>query len=266
MLHTQFNDLRIILNEIPNEPLLPMHSPVSSTHYQLLVVEDDIELASLIKDYLAKHGFTVNIINNGIEAAQAIISQKPNIVLLDVMLPGMSGMDICRQVRPHYSGPIIMLTALDEDMDQMLGLELGADDYIIKPVQPRLLLSRIRALLRRTGTGMITTEKDHVNKPDPAILKVAGLIICLTDRSVKQDDQLLDLTTAEFELLLMLAKEAGKVVERDLIIKRLRGLDYDGLDRSIDRRISRLRKKLQEPSEQTIIKTVRGKGYLLCLS
>ncbi len=243
-----------------------MHSPVSSAHYQLLVVEDDAELASLIRAYLAKHNFSVNIISNGIEAAQAIVSQKPDIVLLDVMLPGMSGMDICRQVRPHYSGPIIMLTALDEDMDQMLGLELGADDYIIKPVQPRLLLSRIRALLRRTETNVTTTQNIQVNSGDPATIKVANLTICLTDRSVKQGGQALDLTTAEFELLLMLAKEAGKVVERDLIIKRLRGLDYDGLDRSIDRRISRLRKKIQGPEKQTIIKTVRGKGYLLCLS
>ena len=243
-----------------------MHSPVSSAHYQLIVVEDDAELASLIQDYLAKHDFSVSIISHGIEAAKAIVSQQPDMVLLDIMLPGMSGMDVCRQVRPLYSGPIIMLTALDEDMDQMLGLELGADDYIIKPVQPRLLLSRIRALLRRTELNTPLIQNTQESKSDASIFKVADLTICLTDRSVKQGGQTIDLTTAEFELLLMLAKDAGNVVERNLIIKCLRGLDYDGLDRSIDRRISRLRKKLKGPGEQAIIKTVRGKGYLLCVN
>lgn len=241
----------------------------NSTHHQLLVVEDDVELASLIGDYLTRHGFTVSIIGNGTEAAKAIIAQKPHIVLLDIMLPGMSGMDICRTVRPHYTGPIIMLTALDEDMDQMLGLELGADDYIIKPVQPRLLLSRIRALLRRTQAPSALTESPSEKPQEPdndTVFKVAELTICLTDRSVKQNDKNLELTTAEFELLLMLAKEAGQVVERDLIIKQLRGLDYDGLDRSIDRRISRLRKKLETPGQQAAIKTVRGKGYQLCIN
>ncbi len=247
-----------------------MTYPSDSTHYQLLVVEDDVELASLIGDYLTRHCFTVNIIGNGAEAAKAIITQQPDIVLLDIMLPGMSGMDVCRTVRPHYTGPIIMLTALDEDMDQMLGLELGADDYIIKPVQPRLLLSRIRALLRRTQAPSALTESPSENPQEPnhndTIFRVAELTICLTDRSVKQNGKTLELTTAEFELLFMLAKEAGQVVERELIIKRLRGLDYDGLDRSIDRRISRLRKKLQTPGGQTVIKTVRGKGYQLCLN
>ena len=241
-----------------------------STHYQLLVVEDDVELASLIQDYLMKHGFLVEVIGNGTDAARAIIDQKPDIVLLDIMLPGMSGMDVCRTVRPHYTGPIIMLTALDEDMDQMLGLELGADDYIIKPVQPRLLLSRIRALLRRVKAPSAHNENSHENPQlcdsNSTLFRVAELTICLTDRSVKQNGKTLELTTAEFELLLMLAKEAGQVVERDLIIKQLRGLDYDGLDRSIDRRISRLRKKLQIPGSQAVIKTVRGKGYQLCLN
>ena len=243
-------------------------------HYQLIVVEDDVELASLIQDYLTKHGFLVSVIGNGTEAAKAIIDQKPDIVLLDIMLPGMSGMDVCRTVRPHYTGPIIMLTALDEDMDQMLGLELGADDYIIKPVQPRLLLSRIRALLRRTqapsalneSTIEGSNENPKKTTKDDTIFTIAELTICLTDRSVEQNGKVIELTTAEFELLLMLAREAGQIVERDLIIKQLRGLDYDGLDRSIDRRISRLRKKLQIPGQQAVIKTVRGKGYQLCLN
>ena len=250
----------------------------NSAHCQLLVVEDDVELASLIGDYLTKHDFTVEIIDHGTQAAKAIINQQPDFVLLDIMLPGMSGMDVCRAVRPHYSGPIIMLTALDEDMDQMLGLELGADDYIIKPVQPRLLLSRIRALLRRahpsiaadTNTQQSVHGSVNRNIQDPEthdeVFTVAELTISLTGRSVRQNGQALDLTTAEFELLFMLAQAAGKIVPREFIIKQLRGLDYDGLDRSIDRRISRLRKKLHMPGQQAIIKTIRGKGYQLCLS
>ena len=242
----------------------PMTQPTVSTPYRLLVIEDDAVLASLIRDYLTKYDFIVEVIDDGIQAAQAIITQKPDIVLLDVMLPGMSGMDICRKVRPHYLGPIIMLTALDEDMDQMLGLELGADDYIIKPVQPRLLLSRIRTIMRRIE--MASIPKENPQDYDDSTFRVADVTMCLTDRTVKQGDRVLDLTTAEFELLLILAKEAGQIIERDTIVKRLRGLEYDGLDRSIDRRISRLRKKLQKPDQKAVIKTIRGKGYQFCPS
>ena len=248
-----------------------MTQPSQSSPYRLMVIEDDLELASLIGDYLSKHGFMVEIIADGAQAAKAIVAQQPDFVLLDIMLPGMTGMEVCKQVRPHYTGPIIMLTALDEDMDQMLGLELGADDYIIKPVQPRLLLSRIRALLRRVQTPLSSTllstpmgEPYKDNNTDT--VQVAELTISLRDRIVRQHGTQLELTTAEFELLLMLAKEAGQVVSRDLIIKQLRGLDYDGLDRSIDRRISRLRKKLEVPNQQAKIKTIRGKGYQLCLN
>ena len=248
-----------------------MTHPSRPDPYRLMVIEDDFELASLIGDYLSKHGFVVEIVADGAQAAKAIVAQQPDFVLLDIMLPSMTGMEVCKQVRPHYTGPIIMLTALDEDMDQMLGLELGADDYIIKPVQPRLLLSRIRALLRRVQTPLPSTllstpmgEPYKDNNTDT--VQVAELTISLRDRIVRQHGIQLELTTAEFELLLMLAKEAGQVVSRDLIIKQLRGLDYDGLDRSIDRRISRLRKKLEVPNQQAKIKTIRGKGYQLCLN
>ncbi|WP_020410091.1 response regulator [Hahella ganghwensis] len=240
----------------------------------LLLVEDDEELSSLIQDYLQKNGFKVTVVSDGITAVGEINALNPDLVILDVMLPGLSGMDVCRQARTFYSGLILMLTALDEDMDQMLGLELGADDYIIKPVQPRLLLTRVRALLRRanlavgnavsTGTNNGLAVADIGSKS--GVIEVPPLTIDLRNRSVLLEDQSVELTTAEFDLLHLLAQSPGEVVDRDTILQTLRGFDYDGLDRSIDRRVSRLRQKLQVGSQpMDLIKTVRGKGYQLCV-
>jgi two-component system OmpR family response regulator/two-component system response regulator RstA len=164
-----------------------------------------------------------------------------------------------------------MLTALDEDMDQMLGLELGADDYVIKPIKPRLLLSRVRALLRRSDRALATGIAEQNPSFERAISRqqetVIPLQLKLSSREVFVQGESVSLTTAEYDLLHLLAENQGQVVSRDTIVQSLRGFDYDGLDRSIDRRISRLRKKLNDdPVEPTIIKTVRGKGYLLCLS
>jgi len=231
--------------------------------HSLILVEDDDELASLIQDYLNRHGFNVTTISDGLVAEVEILRQQPDITILDIMLPGQTGMEVCRKVRDRYQGPILMLTALDEDMDQLLGLEIGADDYIIKPVHPRLLLSRLRALLRRMKRQLIhatTTTNSSLNT-----LNLDSLIINLSNRSVILAEQSIALTTSEFELLLMLAEDIGQPVSRDSIVQQLRGFDYDGMDRSIDRRISRLRKKLQAVvPTQEIIKTIRGKGYQLC--
>ena len=229
-----------------------------------MLVEDDVELAGLITDYLVKSGFTVSSVGDGLIAIEAIKNQKPDLVVLDVMLPGCTGMDVCRDVRPYYSGPILMLTAVDDDIDQMLGLELGADDYVIKPVLPRLLLSRIRALLRRANSQSLLQS----NAPR---MVVAGPIeINTAARTVDVQGEKCELTSSEYELLLMLAQEVGSVVERNTIVNELRGFEYDGLDRSIDRRISRLRKKLQHLQHsnhgEEIIKTIRGKGYQLCVT
>ena len=227
---------------------------------RLLLVEDDEELAALVREYFAKKGFTVTVATEGNAAVQHILDEHPDVVILDVMLPGITGMEVCRRVRPAFAGLILMLTALDDDMDQMLGLELGADDYVVKPVVPRLLLSRIHALLRRTPIN---------RAPVPAVagdlLQVDDLCINRTAREVAIGAHPVNVTTAEFELLWVLAESAGKVVHRDEILRRIRGLDYDGLDRSIDRRISRLRRKLgDDPDNPRRIKTVRGKGYILC--
>ncbi|TQV85115.1 response regulator [Exilibacterium tricleocarpae] len=229
---------------------------------RLFLVEDDAGLSALVQEYFTKKGFAVAAESDGITAARRILEEKPDVVILDVMLPGITGMEICRRVRPAFSGLILMLTALDDDMDQMLGLELGADDYVVKPVVPRLLLSRIHALLRRTPVNR-TPQPTEVSADDQ--LAVGDLCINRVSRTLAVGSSPIKLTTAEFELLWVLAEAAGKVVNRDTILQRIRGLDYDGLDRSIDRRISRLRKKLgDDPDNPKRIKTVRGKGYILC--
>ncbi|MCL4156945.1 UNVERIFIED_CONTAM: hypothetical protein GTU68_043440, partial [Idotea baltica] len=230
----------------------------------ILLVEDDVELASLVRDYLSKNSFDVTVVDNGIDAVETARSGVFDLLILDVMLPGLSGMEVCREVRADYHGPILMLTALDDDMDQMLGLELGADDYIIKPVQPRLLLARIRSLLRRINVdGEAPTVS--AQKQSTQIIKVGLLTINLNNRTTQVAGEEVELSSAELELLLLLAQDAGSVVTRELIVQDLRGFEYDGLDRSIDRRISRLRKKLQDHSGGIeMIKTIRGKGYQLC--
>ncbi|MBD1559314.1 response regulator [Vibrio sp. S9_S30] len=229
-----------------------------TNQYSLMLVEDDMELAELICDYLKSHEFNVTHVSNGLDAAHRIIAEQPDIVILDVMLPGQSGMDVCRQVRTDYLGMILMQTALDDDIDQMMGLELGADDYIVKQVQPRLLLSRLRALLRRN-------QRSNAPSDTQTVLTLGALKIDLQKRQVSMNDNEIQLTTAEFELLHLLAQNSGKVVSRDDIVQQIRGYEYDGLDRSIDRRISRLRRTLfDDPNHPQIIKTVRGKGYQLC--
>jgi len=184
-----------------------------------------------------------------------IIAEQPDMVVLDVMLPGADGLTICREVRPHYHQPILMLTARTEDMDQVLGLEMGADDYVAKPVQPRVLLARIRALLRRTDKA----PEDEVAQR----IEFDDLVIDNGGRSVTLNGELVDFTSAEYDLLWLLASNAGRILSREDIFERLRGIEYDGQDRSIDVRISRIRPKIgDDPENPKRIKTVRSKGYL----
>lgn len=224
---------------------------------RILLVEDDERLAGLTAEYLSRNDFDVAVEGRGDTAEQRIIAEQPDLVILDIMLPGKDGFEVCRAVRPSYRGVILMLTARDEDFDQILGLEMGADDYIAKPVQPRVLLARIKALLRRMPGGGEAA-------PASAEEKVFGQFrISQATRTASLAGQPIDLTTAEFDLLWLLASHAGNVLSRDDLLQELRGIGFDGLDRSIDARISRLRKKLNDdPDNPTRIKTVRGKGYL----
>jgi DNA-binding response OmpR family regulator len=229
---------------------------------RILLVEDDERLADLTAEYLRKNDFEVAIEPRGDTAEARILNEDPELVMLDVMLPGKDGFEVCRAVRAKYKGVILMLTARDEDLDQILGLELGADDYIAKPVQPRLLLARIKALLRRSpGAGHPSGESAD---PEQATQMAFGSFsISQATRSTHLGDETIDLTTAEFDLLWLLARHAGNILSRDDLLQELRGIGFDGLDRSIDARISRLRRKLgDDPENPTRIKTVRGKGYL----
>ena len=226
----------------------------------ILLIEDDVRLSTLIQEYLQQHSLKVFIERRGDIACQRILSEKPDLIVLDLMLPGLDGLEICKKIRPQYNGPILMLTARDEDIDQVVGLEVGADDYVTKPVKPRVLLARIRVLLRRFPKHAHKTL--HPQNETSEII-YGCFRISLSAREVWLNGRVLDLTTNEFELLWLLAWHAGKILTRDTILDRLRGIDYDGLDRSVDIRISRLRKKLGDNTNRPFrIKTVRGKGYL----
>lgn len=218
----------------------------------ILVVEDDQSLSDWICDYLMMHGYLVTVANRGDAAVTLIRNDMPDLVVLDIMLPVKDGFEVCKEVRAFYQQPILMLTARSEEVDEVLGLEIGADDYLTKPVKPRILLARIRALLRRE------LEESECNTR-----KFGELLIDADSKAVYLGDKCISVSTNEFDVLWLLASHAGEVISRDQLVKELRGIEYDGFDRSIDIRISRLRKKLLDDSSNPYkIKTVWGKGYM----
>ncbi len=229
---------------------------------RVLIVEDDTRLAALIQEYLQQQGFEVATEPRGDLAATRVQTYQPELVILDLMLPGRYGLDVCRELRPFYLGPILILTAREEDTEQVVGLELGADDYVTKPVQPRVLLARIRALLRRASPP---AEPAPLAPSSTACDKLVFGALCLNRaaREVSLQRRVIEFTTAEFDLLWLLASHAGEILSRDTILQTLRGIDYDGLDRSVDIAISRLRRKLDDAAERPVrIKTIRSQGYL----
>jgi DNA-binding response OmpR family regulator len=224
---------------------------------RVLLVEDDERLAELIAEYLGKNGLEMHWIRRGDTAIEKTHEIEPDLLLLDVMLPGLDGFDICRELRARGATlPIMFLTARDEDFDRVVGLELGADEFIPKPVQPRVLLAHVRAMLRRAGMReRATTTGDS--------LAFGALEIDTASREVRLSGKPVDLTSSEFDLLWLLARHAGKVLSRNDILNKLRSLDYDGSDRSVDCRIYRLRRKLGDLADSTErIKTIRNVGYL----
>lgn len=222
------------------------------------MVEDDVRLATSIQEYLQNNQFEVAVEHRGDTAVQQIKSTNPDLVILDLMLPGLDGLEVCRRVRNDYQGPILMMTARDDAIEQVVGLEIGADDYVTKPVEPRLLLARIRALLRHAMRMSHESVVDSTN-----VLCFGRLSISKNDRSVMWKGKPIACTEVEFELLWLLANNAGQIISRDSIFQTLNGYQYNGLDRSVDIRVSRLRKKFEDDSTNPMrIKTVRGKGYL----
>jgi len=223
----------------------------------LLLVEDDNRLAPMIKEYLDKNGFDVTWERRGDCAEKRLAECSPKVVVLDIMLPGLDGFSICRAIRPTFTGPILMLTAKGDDIDHVVGLELGADDYVAKPMTPRVLLARLTALLRRTQAE---AEPRHATDT----FTFGSLVIDTRDRNAFLSGTPLSLTTNEFNLLTLLASRAGEVVSRDDISTTIRGVAYDGQDRSVDVLVSRVRKKVgDDPKRPKRIKTVWAAGYLL---
>ncbi|WP_028771475.1 response regulator transcription factor [Shewanella waksmanii] len=227
---------------------------MSAPQKHILVVEDDTSLSEWISDYLLDHGYNITVASQGDFALAMIAEEQPDLVLLDVMLPVKNGFDVCQQARAFYSGPILFMTACVEDGDEIQGLEVGADDYLTKPIRPQVMLARIKALLRRTTFDNIKQQ-----------LVFDSLVLNAVAKSVTIDQQPLALNANEFDVFWLLAVKVGTVVSRSELIAELRGIEYDGFDRSVDIRVSRLRKKLHEAQNQPYkIKTIRGKGYLFC--
>ena len=229
-----------------------------ASNVDILLIEDDTRLAELTATYLEQNGLRVATEARGDRALERFTRERPRLVLLDLLLPGKDGLSICREIRRVHEVPILILTAKDTDIDHVIGLEAGADDYVMKPVDPMVLLARVRALLRRAERpGAAPAER----KSD---LTLGALRISETSREVWLHGNPVPLTTQEFELLSLLAHRAGELVSRDEVFRTMRGIDYDGLDRSIDGRVSKLRRKLGDgAAAPTRIKTVWGKGYLL---
>lgn len=220
--------------------------------YKLLLVEDDARLAQLVTEYLSSYEFAVEVVARGDEARERFKAFNPDVVVLDLMLPGLDGMLVCHQLRELSDVPILILTAREDSYDEVSGLEQGADDFVNKPVQPRVLLARLRALIRRAQA------KAGV---ETGVMTFGALSIATSDRSVTWRGQPCILSNTEYKLLLVLAESAGHVLSRDALLKKMRGIEFDGLDRSIDNCISKLRRKFDD-AESEKIKTVWGEGYL----
>ena len=232
----------------------------STSNTRLLLVEDDRELAQLTSAYLENYGYKVQLEFDGHRAIDIILNDKPDLVILDLMLPGLDGIEICRLVRSRYLNPILMLTARSDPIDQILGLEMGADDYVCKPVEPRLLATRVKALLRRASSETHPRQSQHNDQ----LIKIGRLTIDGGTRSVLCGDSQVSLSNPEYELLWLLAKNAGNILSRQQIFESLRGINYDGQNRAVDIYISHIRMKIGDsPTKPTQIKTVRNRGYMM---
>lgn len=237
----------------------------------ILVVEDDVALCDLLRSHLEAEGYTVFQVFDGQSALIAVEQHHPDLIILDWMLPGLDGLAVCRRLRQKYLTPIVMLTARTEEVDQVLGLEVGADDYISKPFSIRQVLAKVRAILRRieldsqllaTATPAVETSLEVLPGTSPPLVR-DSLHIYLNERSAQLAGQEIDLTPKEFDLLLLLASHPGWVFKREVLLQQIWGDNYDGFDRTIDNHVTRLRKKLGPMGEK--IDTVWGVGYRFLL-
>lgn len=234
---------------------------------KILLIEDDEKLTKLLSLYLNRNGFDVIVGHKGTDTIGLLASHHPDLLILDLMLPGMDGLSVCREIRADFPGKILILTASDDDMDQVAALEMGADDFVCKPLQPRVLLARIRMLLRRKETSIdkLNNKPNGLNALDDQKAFILGALhLNLLTKRCLLNDKPINLTPSEFDLLLILVEHADQVLTREHLVKLTRGIDYDGIDRTIDNKIVLLRKKLlDDPALPKRIITLRGKGYLL---
>ena len=225
----------------------------------VLVVDDDPEIRELLKEYLERNGYRVRTAGNGEQMWHCLEREQIDLMVLDLMLPGENGLSLCRQLRAVSDLPVIMLTALGEDIDRILGLEMGADDYLPKPFNPRELLARIRGVLRRAGGLVDIGDADK--------LRFAGWVL---DRAgqhlIDSEGAVVNLSTGEYRLLETFVEHPNRVLSRDRLMDLLQGRDWGPFDRSIDVQVSRLRRRLRDdPQDAHLIKTVRGEGYLFAV-
>jgi len=221
---------------------------------RVLVVEDDLDAAEVVRAYLAREGFEVSVARDGVSGLERALTERPALIVLDWMLPGLSGSEFLRRLRRERSTPVIMLTARTEESDRIVGLELGADDYVPKPFSPRELVARVKAVLRRTGPPVTGGRREVEHR---------GLLLDPERREASLVGLDLELTTLEFDLLFVLMEAPGRVFSRNELIDRVWGGDFSGVDRVVDVHVSNLRQKLARLQGEDLLVTVRGVGYKL---
>jgi DNA-binding response OmpR family regulator len=226
---------------------------------RILVIDDDVELCSLVTEYLRPEGFQVECVHDGKLGLARALGGEHLLVVLDVMLPGLNGFDVLRRIRDGSRIPVLLLTARGEDVDRIVGLEIGADDYLPKPFNPRELVARIRAILRRSRA-----KAGEAQVPD--VIRVGDVELDPATRSVRHRGKSLELTSVEFGLLQVLLREAGRVVTREALVDEVLGRKFSPFDRSIDMHVSKVRKKLGDSGSEDYIKTVRGAGYIFAMA
>ncbi|MFZ0747554.1 MAG: response regulator transcription factor [Terracidiphilus sp.] len=225
----------------------------------ILLIDDDVELCSMLMEYMGRYGFRVSAVHRGDTGLRTALEKPFALVLLDVMLPGLDGFEVLRRIRAASPVSVLLLTARGEDVDRIVGLEIGADDYLSKPFNPRELLARVRAILRRTAGAEI--------KQEPVLLRVDALELNRAARTVSQNGKKIELTDVEFALLESLMRSPGKVVTREEISENVLGRKFHPFDRSLDMHVSRLRRKLGKNSAtEEQVKTIRGVGYQLAVN
>ncbi|RXJ70855.1 DNA-binding response regulator [Veronia nyctiphanis] len=226
---------------------------------RIVLVEDDIKLSELLTEYFVSNGFVVTTVHDGGQAVNAIIENEPDLVLLDLMLPNVDGLSICREIRGLVSSKIMVLTATGDDFDHVAALEMGADDFVSKPIKPRVLLARIKNILRQAPSTAIDHSSNTQNSADQS----SSLSLNAKTKRCFIQGKEIELTEGEFDLLHLFVSNPNQALSREFLVQQTRGISYDGVDRTIDNKVVLLRKKLGDnTSRPKMIVTVRGQGYL----